>query len=1003
MSNNHLIIGLGGTGGKIIRQLRKTIERSKDASGHSPSEARFEFLYIDTSRDELDKKEEWKVLGKEIDLDRSQYLINEVSSVRPVLSDPNSFPGLKDWIEPRNVFDVFLATTAGAAQRRKLGRLVFAQNAPSFVKAVEDRLAVLESGPGGKVGAVIHVVCGLAGGTGSGSVVDAVAQIRHKCQDPNQYRILIYALLPEKNSRRVKDVAGFSPYYANGYAALSELNALAVGKYKPTNLLDGSRLNHDIYFNGCYLVNNVNEHNIQFEIESEVPRIVAEFVFQKTMNKEWEGLGRAEKGENDIKNFESEDGATKARAKLFLSFGIKRVVVPEQEIKEFLAYGFAEHAARQLMFNNFRQGEGYANEAVEKDWGFEARKPDTLQSLLLSDAHLTLETGILEDDAKNASWKPPREYWKQIVSLQVPNIQTDKTIEETNWIHVLNTRLTKVFDETYRSMGGVRKFYEVKGNARLEMARHIGRHIEKELFARWKSGTASLIQLRQFTDALVSMLDERLAVLTEKTAKMPAELKEVQGRVDWESAQFNQVGFLGKLFNDRRRGLFSDIGFTLQELYILNTTYQGLKFACGLIPFVKEQLLNLRSAIDGLHQNLVTATEKVNFERAARLGPADAAYQKRIFDQNAINSILKAIITDEAAQAARTQGVRQTLIGLAGTDVDSFEQLLQGISLGSVISTLSQESARIVELAHAEISKTLPPVLHVNIVERLQKKYDANPSGLRAFVAELYDEAGSMLVFNRTEVDRSVAHNTGGSRGRTQTIGVFLPECENQKDFRNSLAALFDAQRDPASDTKVAVGKLSNQIVIIKIASLMPARFVESLSELKRHYDGLLADDQEAFLLHGEGDGKKLPPLFARSAAEVNAEARRKPYLLIARLLGMVKERQNKASGLMEWVFSYISGGLPKVVVLNGKSWTDIIEGDHPADLHAAIEKEISKRIDAEYKHIDKKGELRNAYQQMVMNRFIESGEDDQDEEFVALAAMQKPLLEIIGLPPQDD
>lgn len=1003
MSNNHLIIGLGGTGGKVIRQLRKTIERSKDASGNSPSEARFEFLYIDTSRDELDKKEEWKVLGKEIDLARSQYLINEVSSVRPVLSDPDSFPGLKDWIEPRSVFDVFMATTAGAAQRRKLGRLVFAQNASNFVKAVEDRLRVLESGSGGKVGAVIHVVCGLAGGTGSGSVVDAVAQIRHKCPDPNQYRILIYAMLPEKNSRRVKNVSGFSHYYANGYAALSELNALAVGQYSPTNLLDGSRLSHDIYFNGCYLVNNVNEHNIQFEVESEVPRIVAEFIFQKTMNKEWEGLGRAEKGENDIKNFESEDGVTRSRAKLFLSFGVKRVVVPEQEIKEFLAYGFAEQATRQLMFNNFRQGEGYVDEAVEKDWGFEARKPDTLQSMLLSDAHLTLETGILEDDAKNASWKPPREYWKQIVSLQVPDIKADKTIEETNWIHVLNSRLAKVFDDTYRSMGGVRKFYEVKGNARLEMARHIARHIEKELFSRWKSGSASLIQLRLFTDALIAMLDERLALLTDKTAKMPAEMKALQTRVAELSTQFNKVGFLGKHLTDKRGALFSDIGTQLQDQYLLNTSYQGLKFACSLIPFIKEQLLNLRGAIDALHQILTTATEKVNAERSARLGQADAAYQKRIFDQNAISGILKAIIIDEAAQAARTQRVRQTLINLAGTDVDGFYQLQQEISLGSVISTLSQESAQIVELAHAEIAKTLPPVLHVNIVERLQKKYDANPNGLKAFVSELYDEAGSMLVFNKTEVDRSVANNAGGARGRTQTIGVFLPECDNQKDFRNSLAGLFDEQKDPASDTSVAVGKLSNQIVIMKIASLMPARFVDSLGELKRHYEGLLADDKEAVLLHGEGDGKKLPPLFARSTSEINAEARRKPYLLVARLLGMIKERQNKTSGLMEWIFSYISGGLPKVVVLKGKSWTDVIEGAHPADVQAAIEKEVNKRIDAEYKHIDQKDELRTAYQQMVMNRFIESGEDDQDAEFVALAAMQKPLFEIVGLPPQDD
>ncbi|QEZ44885.1 tubulin-like doman-containing protein [Cupriavidus oxalaticus] len=999
MSNNHLIVGLGGTGGKIIRHLRKTIERSRDAQGNSPSEARFEYLYVDTSDDEINKKEEWKVLGKDIDLDRSQYLINTASNVRPVLSDPESFPGLKDWIEPRDVFDFVNATTAGAAQRRKLGRVVFAQNAPRFVKAIEDRLAVLESAPGSKKGAVIHIVCGLAGGTGSGSIVDAVAQIRHKCADHDLYRVLVYAVLPEKNSRRVKDVAGLSTYYANGYAALSELNALAVGKYKPVNLLDGSRLDHDIYFNGCYLVNNINEHNVQFDVDLEVPRIVAEFIFQKTMNKEWEGLGRAEKGENDIKNFESDEHIGKARAKLFMSFGIKRVVVPEQEIKEYLAYGFAEQATRQLMYNNFRQGEGYADEAIEKDWGFEARKPDTLQSLLLTDAHLTLDTGILEDDARNASWKPPREYWKQIVSLQVPDIKADKTIEETNWVPVLTGRLAKVFDDTYRTMGGVRKFFEVKGNARVEMARHIGRHIEKDLFARWKAGNASLFQLRQFTDALIAMLDERLALLSERVAKMPAELESIQQRVAELSGQFNKVGFLGKHLTDKRGALFSDIGALLQDQFTLNTNHQGLKFACSLVPFIKEQLVTLRGTIDSLHQNLVAATDKVAQERAARLGASDAVYQKRIFDQAAIGNVMKALVVDEAAQTARTQRVRQSIIDLAGTDTDGFDALLQSISLGSLISTLSQESAQIVEMAHAEIAKTLPPVLHVNIVERLQKRYDANPAGLKEFVSQLYEEAGTTLVFNKTEVDRIVANNVGGSQGRTQTIGVFLPDCESQKEFRNALAGLFESQKDPASDTKVAAGKLSNQIVIMKIASLMPARFVESLGEFKRHYDGLLADAKEAVLLHGEGDGGKLPPLFARSAAEVRAEARRKPYILLARMLNMVKERQNKTTGLMEWVFTHVTGGLPKVHVLQGKTWHDVLEADHPGELQSILEKEVARRIDTDYKHIDKKIELRDAYTSLVMTRFTEAGEDDQDPQFVALSAMQAPVFEIAGLP----
>ena len=54
---------------------------------------------------------------------------------------------------------------------------------------------------------------------------------------------------------------------------------------------------------------------------------------------------------------------------MFLSFGIKRVIVPEEEIKEYMAYSFAEQVIYQLMFNNFREGEGYVDEEVRKDWG----------------------------------------------------------------------------------------------------------------------------------------------------------------------------------------------------------------------------------------------------------------------------------------------------------------------------------------------------------------------------------------------------------------------------------------------------------------------------------------------------------------------------------------------------------------------------------------------------------------------------------------------------------
>lgn len=996
-SNNHLIVGLGGSGGKIIRHIRKTIERNKDSQEAKMSPARFGYLYIDTSSDEIDKKEEWKVLGKDVGLGRSEYLVNTASNVRPALDDPHSFPGLKDWIEPRGIFDFVKPGIAGAAQRRKLGRVVFAQNASSFVKALEGRVGELQAGD--KIGVVFHVVCGLAGGTGSGSVVDAVAQIRNKYPDYEKYQILVYALLPELNSKRVKDVAGFSNYYANGYAALSELNAMAVGKYHPTNLLDGQPMAHDTYFNGCYLVNNINEHGIQFEIESEVPKIVAEFIYQKTLNPGWEGQNRAEKGENDIKNFESDEDIGKARAKLFLSFGIKRLVVPEQEIKEYLAYGFAEQAARQLMFNNFRQGEGYADEAVEKDWGFEARKPETAQVLLLTDAHLMLETGILEDDARNSSWKPHGEYWKQIVSHLVPEIKADATLEQTSWVAALNTRMAKVFDDTYRSLGGVRKFYEVKGNARVEMARHIGRSIEKEFFGRWRAGSASLIQLRQLTDALVALLDERHALYTDRIARMPGELQKVQQRSQELTEQFNKVGFFGKHLTDKRGALFAEIAGQHQELYVLRATLEGLKFAAGLVPFVKEQLNTLRARIDELHQNLIEATKRFGQEQANRLGAHDAAYQKRVFDQEAIKAVLRAIVTDEAAQAARTQSVRQAIIKLGGTDVTSFDQLQQSLSLGSIIGSLSQESARVVELAHQEIAANLPPVLHVNIVERLQKKYDANPDSLSEFVKKLYDEAGTMLTYNATEVGRTVANNAGGSQGRTTTVGVFVPECQHQPQFHGDLVRLFKEQKEATSDTEVRVGSASNQIVIMKIASMMPVRFVDTLAELKRHYDGLLQDDNESFLLHGQGNGRHLPTLYAKSAAELQAQARRKPMVLLARLLGMVAERKDYETGRPEWALVYLHDGLPAEEVLQGRNWDEVLAADQPEAIQQLIEREVNRRIEEEYRHIDKKSDLMKVYQEFALACFNDAGRNARDPKYQLLQGMNAPLKSIIGMP----
>ena len=91
--------------------------------------------------------------------------------------------------------------------------------------------------------------------------------------------ILVYALLPDEGSSWAKSVSGFGTYYANGYAALTELNAMAARRYQPVNVLDGSRIESAKFFNGCYLVNNINENRVRFGMQEDVPHIIAQFLY----------------------------------------------------------------------------------------------------------------------------------------------------------------------------------------------------------------------------------------------------------------------------------------------------------------------------------------------------------------------------------------------------------------------------------------------------------------------------------------------------------------------------------------------------------------------------------------------------------------------------------------------------------------------------------------------------------------------------------------------------
>ena len=229
--SSHLIIGLGGTGGKIIRELRKRIYQ-EFRSTEPGNGVHIDYVYVDSSLDDLNNRSEWKVLGKSVHLGEAQKVdINGINA--SVLDNINQYPGLRAFMTDDDIrkirSDRQMGEIIGAGiggQRRRLGRLLMANNMANagdrgnFENIVRAAVKRLQSDSGDE-NVTFHICAGLAGGTGSGSIIDAIAQLRtwypYNAR-PQKYKMCLVTYLPEQALTYSDEDKGY--YQANGYAAL---------------------------------------------------------------------------------------------------------------------------------------------------------------------------------------------------------------------------------------------------------------------------------------------------------------------------------------------------------------------------------------------------------------------------------------------------------------------------------------------------------------------------------------------------------------------------------------------------------------------------------------------------------------------------------------------------------------------------------------------------------------------------------------------------------------
>jgi|GEM_PF-6333569 len=354
-----LIIGLGGTGKNTLLKIRR---RFFDRYGDLTRFPSIAFLYIDTDTNDLGLNKE--AAGDQLIKDGTDFTNDEkvsitVVSTAPYVDSPKNTPHVAEWFYPNLRDKGDLVQGAGAI--RPYGRLAFFHNYDRIHTAIDkaiqritdQRSRELTRDNGLRVvadGTIdVFIVGSVAGGTGSGILLDTSFLIKHIAPGAKRYGFVV---LPKVFGPRFASESR----YANSYAALKEINhythradanrVVTVGEMRSIHNFNVRwSLNEDERhipgppFHYLYLVDGANELGITTNHDGAYETI-ADAIFYEFAMSEFGSQKRSIRDNTDqylckVATIANEDGAdvNRPQPKHYSSFGLSRITFPVDNVR----------------------------------------------------------------------------------------------------------------------------------------------------------------------------------------------------------------------------------------------------------------------------------------------------------------------------------------------------------------------------------------------------------------------------------------------------------------------------------------------------------------------------------------------------------------------------------------------------------------------------------------------------------------------------------------------
>ena len=924
---NQILIGLGGTGGKVLKAFRKRLWLDyPDASNRN--NLPIGFIYVD-STDEMmqlgDKS--FMVMGQNTQFSNDEFVnIKQGVSLNAILAAPQTFPGLSPIVGNGDLMNKTLGDIGKAAgQKRRAGRILFAASCNHFLSTLRAKHTAL-SGPNGTTDSDIHIFTGLAGGTGSGAILDVVAQIRKTPQfhDPDHTNIMVYAMIPERN---IPNGCDAGRYHVNGYAALRELSAFNAGVFLPIDVITGqtiqgidtTKLNQF----GLMLYSNENENNVPAESFEELPELVSNAVYLKMFLSPSPQLDDF-RHSFDLENVKTESvefnsklgrATERVRTKAINSFGIKRIVYPERRILEHLTYAMGVRLFDQLVYNTFEANTGYTTNSNSLNTNYTDEQH--LKNWRLDDSRLSLDEALLETDA---NFKKREDFWEERSEF----LDRDTAFQDDDPLKQLEKLVESVHDGKFRDSLGVENWYQGrKKDTKLgEQASYVVELIERDIFDGWHNGIYSLNNALEIINAIISYVsNRRLKLINPNQGDKQQTLIIIQNYEkeikDHKSSLMNKGLLKTRLTGG---GVYAEHQKLLAQLFSEKTKMAALEFMDVLLVKINLELDNLAKNIKNVITSISTAKRialnKIDDINAmnANVGIDGAKIFKptiEIFDVNTMLQYEEKQIIDQATQEAYARIIRDEVVRKANIKGKNYFKKMCQLTEDNFLEILDLELSKNIRATHDNNTSlsSSQKILGLNVLGQLAQLVHIG-NDMTKFAQDIVRGCGVYLNFDNTEMMRVLKNNSSPvilphTMNRKAMI-ISIPQAQGNNQYRTALEQAFTAAKGTPgpNDTLAFTDSIhDNEMTIMLVKYLFPARVVSWLSQYHDEYIKMVNDSNEQaalearIMLHSEGEGTNLPNLMGEPILSPKDYI---PYLYIAKALG-INALGGNALGLLEY------------------------------------------------------------------------------------------------------